>query len=112
MGLLKNIWNGFGDLYDSVENSSGNDYSENNCYESPHSHSGPKKVRVTWRGNYKSTSGCWCSGFVDEVIPEDMYRRLSIDGRATTLFLKRVIYDSEEFEYEMNYLSAIEYVDD
>lgn len=93
-----------------MENTVDNGHEDNNCYS--RDQSGPRKVRVTWRGNYKSTSGCWCSGFVDEVIPEDMYRRLSIDGRATTLFLKRVIYDSEEFEYETNYLSAKEYVDD
>jgi len=37
MGLLKSIWNGFGDLYDSVENTSGNDsYEDNNRYTEPY----------------------------------------------------------------------------
>jgi len=36
MGLLKGIWNAMGDLYDSVENTSDNDYyKDNNRYEEP-----------------------------------------------------------------------------
>jgi len=106
MGLLKGLWNGLGDLYDSVDNTSNDDYSDNIRRQ------GSRKVRVTWRGNYKSTAGYWCSGELDEVIPENMYRRLSQDGRATTQFLKRAIYDSEEFEYENNGLTFVEYVYD
>ena len=110
MGLLKSIWNGFGDMYDSMENSTDNDYEDNNRYV--RHQNGPRKVRVSWRGNYKSTAGYWCSGELDEVIPENMYLRLSQDGRATTQFLKKTIYDSEEFEYEVNGLTFVEYVYD
>ena len=66
MGLLKGLWNGLGDLYDSVDNTSNDDYNDNSIRQ------GSRKVRVTWRGNYKSTAGYWCTADVDEVISEDM----------------------------------------
>jgi hypothetical protein len=104
MGLLKGLWNGLGDLYDSVGNTSNDDYNDNSIRQ------GSRKVRVTWRGNYKSTAGYWCTADVDEVISEDMYRRVSADCRATSLFLKRVIYDCEELESDITTLNFEGYV--
>ena len=119
MGLLKGLWNGLGDLYDSVDNTSNDDYNNNNRrqgntsnddYNNNNRRQGSRKVRVTWRGYYKSTAGYWCSADVDEVIPEDMYRRVSADCRATSLFLKRVIYDCEELESDVTILNFEGYV--
>ena len=107
MGLLKGIWNGLGELYDSVDNSSDNSY--NDDYNRS-ARSGSSKVRVSWRGNYKSTAGYWCSADVDEVIPLDMYKRLSADCRATSMFLKRDIYDCEELESDVTSLNFEGYV--
>ena len=110
MGLLKGLWNGLGDLYDSVDNTSNDDYDDYDDYNNNSRRQGSRKVRVTWRGYYKSTAGYWCSADVDEVIPEDMYRRLSADCRATSLFLKRVIYDCEELESDVTILHFEGYV--
>ena len=104
MGLLKGLWNGLGDLYDSVDNTSEDNFNNYNRRQ------GSPKVRVSWRGNYKSTAGYWCSADVDEVIPLDMYKRLSADCRATSMFLKRVIYDCEELESEVTTLNFEGYV--
>ena len=60
MGLLKGLWNGLGDLYDSVDNTSEDNFNNYNRRQ------GSPKVRVSWRGNYKSTAGYWCSADVDE----------------------------------------------
>ena len=104
MGLLKGLWNGLGDLYDSVDNTSEVNY--NNYSRSQ----GSPKVRVSWRGNYKSTTGYWCTADVNEVIPLDMFKRLSADWRATSMFLKKVIYDCEELESEVTQLNFEGYV--
>jgi len=120
MGLLKSIWDGFGDLYDSLENSSNNNYNEDNsynnynehyedddCYERRQVRSGPQKVHVMWNGYYRPVSGGMIYGEWEGYIPVDMYERLSKDGKATTQFLKRVIYDSEEFQSQSNHLRII-----
>ena len=70
----------------------------------------PTRVRVTWNGYYRSTSGYTCQAHVDEVIPDEMYRRLSCDCEATNRFLRRVIYDCEELESNVNLLNFEGYV--
>lgn len=70
----------------------------------------PTRVRVTWNGYYRSTSGYTCQAHVDEIIPDEMYRRLSCDCEATSKFLKRVIYDCEELENNVTLLNFEGYV--
>ena len=102
MGLLKSIWNGFGDMYDSVGNNSENDYDNENLYST--------KVRVIWRGKYLNSTGQWCWGIVDEVIPYDMYKRLDKNAWDTTCFIKNTINDCQDLESDYNTLSLVEYV--
>ena len=67
-----------------------NDYN----YESRQS----DKVRVTWRGYYRSSDGGVHEAVIDEVIPELTYKRLSCDCELTKQFLHRLIFDCVELE--------------
>ena len=119
MGLLSSIWNSFGDMYDSMQNSSNNnnyedndsytssrnsdDYEENNHYERPHEYRRPGYVRVEWRGHYLTTSGLWTWRTWEGEMPDEQYRRLANDGYAFSGFLRYQLGDVERFENETNY---------
>jgi len=125
MGLLKSIWDGFGDLYDSLENSSNNNYNEDNSYNNYNEHyededryerrqvrrSGPPKVHVRWRGYYQSVTGLWTPGEWEGDIPNLQWCQLQNDGKAISHFLKIKIGDVEKFEHDLNYLEFCGYVD-
>lgn len=50
MGLFKSIWNGLGDLYDSAENSSENDYESSNNYSYRESERPSRRITTGWAG--------------------------------------------------------------
>ncbi len=91
------------------ENQSNNDYSSRDNYPYRRNEE-PRKVRVTWKGYYKSTDGCVHHAYVDEVIPIDFYRRCSADFTITKSFLHRVIYDCVELETSAPILTVEDYV--
>lgn len=93
------------------KNKSNDDCYYDDDYNNASYHRGePTRVRVTWNGYYKSAAGNICQAHVDEVISDEMYRRISIDCGATNMFLKRVIYDCVELESDVNILSFEGYV--
>lgn len=49
MGLLKGIWNAMGDLYDSVENTSDDNY-ETNSYSYREEESRSRRITTGWAG--------------------------------------------------------------
>lgn len=85
MGILKGIWNAMGDLYDSVENTSDNDYYEDNN----------RYTRVTWEGYYRCIDGFDRPGALDEILPREEAERLMRDERLKRAWIKKKLYDCE-----------------
>lgn len=67
-----------------------NDYSRENRQSD--------KVRVSWRGYYRSTDGGVHEAIIDEVIPETTWYRLCGSCELTKQFLMRKIFDCVELE--------------
>lgn len=85
MGILKGIWNAMGDLYDSVENTSDNDYYEDNNHY----------TRVTWEGRYRCVNGYDILGTLDEILPKEEAQRIIRDDRLRRAWIKNKLYDCE-----------------
>ena len=93
MGLLKSIWNGFGDLYDSVENTSDNNfYEDRGCY-----------TRITWEGRYKCLDGFERRGKLDEILPKDEAERIIRNYDLRAAWIKSKLYDCVYVDDTVNF---------
>ncbi len=93
MGLLKGIWNGLGDLYDSVENTSDSDYYEDRG----------RYTRITWEGRYQCIDGYGRLGQLDEIIPKDEAERIIRNHDLRVAWIKSKLYDCAYVDDTVNF---------